>query len=592
MSEQKFISAANLFGWGQSFNATGKFPIIAKRVWKTYNDMIAFVSDTSDVCTAGLVLTVVNDADAKKNGAYYVASCPTLDNPEITVEVQKIGDGTGSLSIANFTITDGKIQEATADNVGQIIYITTGTTDYPAGPYIVTGDGEVAKLGTTTASGDLAGDVTTLKGKVATLEGDENTTGSVDNKIKTAIDKIDLSPYAKSADVESTYVKKEGYVEYTQTEKDKLAGIAENAQVNVIEKVIFNGNEVVVDAQTKTITLTTPQDTVRGLADGEKVLSLDTESGKLGTTLSIEYFRDSADENRPKMRLKGVNGEQVGDAIDVSDFVKDGMLSNVELVENPEGKTGTYLRFTWNSDSEIASTDLNVTDLVDVYVAGDGVSIDGKTVKAKAKADDKYIEVTTEGIASKGIDSAITTAKNELVGNNDTDTKDSLTVYGVRKYADDKAAAINTTLTEYKVKDVDSTASSGVSLTLADNKVGVSVNANDLASALVTPAGDTSLINANNISLGTAALGLTSADTVVTAFNKVTELIDAKHEDAISTINGDSYLTAVKTTGEDGNGSSVALTLSIENVAAALVDENSAISAKEGKLVIEWTEVE
>ena len=243
--------------------------------------------------------------------------------------------------------------------------------------------------------------------------------------------------------------KAEGERLMTEAEGAKLAGIAEGAQVNVIEKVIFNGAEVVADAQTKTITLTTPQDVVRGLADGENVLSLDSNSGKLGTTLSIEYFKDSADENKPKLRLKGIGGAQVGDAIDISDFVKDGMLSNVELEENPEGKTGTYLVFTWNEASgKSEPMYVPVTDLIDVYVAGNGVSIDGKTIAAKVKAGDAYLEVTTEGIASKGIDNAITTAKNELLGTTE-DASSASTVYGAKKYADEKSASALTDAKAY-----------------------------------------------------------------------------------------------------------------------------------------------
>ena len=243
--------------------------------------------------------------------------------------------------------------------------------------------------------------------------------------------------------------KAEGERLMTDAEGTKLAGIAEGAQVNVIEKVIFNGAEVVADAQTKTITLTTPQDVVRGLADGENVLSLDSNSGKLGTTLSIEYFKDSADENKPKLRLKGIGGAQVGDAIDISDFVKDGMLSSVELEENPEGKTGTYLVFTWNEASgKSEPMYVPVTDLIDVYVAGNGVSIDGKTIAAKVKAGDVYLEVTTEGIASKGIDNAITTAKNELLGTTE-DASSASTVYGAKKYADEKSASALTDAKAY-----------------------------------------------------------------------------------------------------------------------------------------------
>lgn len=98
-----------------------------------------------------------------------------------------------ALSAENYTAAKAL---ATADNVGQIISVTTEETiegvNYTSGLYIVTGAGEVAKLGTTTASGDIAGDVATLKGDVSTLketvgklDGDEKVEGSVKNQINT-----------------------------------------------------------------------------------------------------------------------------------------------------------------------------------------------------------------------------------------------------------------------------------------------------------------------------------------------------------------------------------------------------------------------
>lgn len=66
-------------------------------------------------------------------------------------------------------------QIAQDSEIGQIINVLneeedgSGTT-YSAGLYIVTGVGEVSKLGTTSASGDLAGDVENLKGRVGTIE--------------------------------------------------------------------------------------------------------------------------------------------------------------------------------------------------------------------------------------------------------------------------------------------------------------------------------------------------------------------------------------------------------------------------------------
>ena len=48
----------------------------------------------------------------------------------------------------------------------------------------------------------------------------------------------------------SDVVLKEGYVAYSEEEKTKLAGVAENAQVNVIEKVTLFGNELTVTDKT------------------------------------------------------------------------------------------------------------------------------------------------------------------------------------------------------------------------------------------------------------------------------------------------------------------------------------------------------
>lgn len=78
---------------------------------------------------------------------------------------------------------------AKADNIGQIIYLTkevkvtgeSGEVTYSTGPYIVSGDGTVSKIGTTSASGDIAGDVAALQDKVSTLESTVGKKGSGDN---------------------------------------------------------------------------------------------------------------------------------------------------------------------------------------------------------------------------------------------------------------------------------------------------------------------------------------------------------------------------------------------------------------------------
>ena len=79
-----------------------------------------------------------------------------------------------------------------------------------------------------------------LTARLDTLEGEATVDGSVKKTVKDAIDALNVSQYAKDADV----VKKEtGKSLIADTKITKLDGIAEGAQVNVIEKITVNGTE-------------------------------------------------------------------------------------------------------------------------------------------------------------------------------------------------------------------------------------------------------------------------------------------------------------------------------------------------------------
>lgn len=71
MAEYKFPAQVN-YGWGLSLNMTGKAPAVAKRIFETYEDALAYVNDANDSAIAGLTLTVMNDTE-DKNGVYFVA---------------------------------------------------------------------------------------------------------------------------------------------------------------------------------------------------------------------------------------------------------------------------------------------------------------------------------------------------------------------------------------------------------------------------------------------------------------------------------------------------------------------------------------
>lgn len=79
-----------------------------------------------------------------------------------------------------------------------------------------------------------------LATRLTTLEGADTVEGSVAKTVKDAIDTLNITQYAKDADV----VKKEtGKSLIADTKITKLDGIAEGAQVNVIEKITVNGTE-------------------------------------------------------------------------------------------------------------------------------------------------------------------------------------------------------------------------------------------------------------------------------------------------------------------------------------------------------------
>lgn len=91
----------------------------------------------------------------------------------------------------------------------------------------------------------------------------------------------------------------------------------------------------------------------------DPILALN-DSKELFSNISLSY-QDN------KIKLFG-QGEEAISEIDASDFIKDGMLSSVELVQDPEGKeAGSYLKLVFNTDAGKQPIFVNVTKLVNQY---------------------------------------------------------------------------------------------------------------------------------------------------------------------------------------------------------------------------------
>lgn len=106
---------------------------------------------------------------------------------------------------------------------------------------------------------DAIADIAANKSAISTLN--STGAGSVSKAVNDAISGLNIDDYAKSAYVESTYVKKNGTDRLiTADEGTKLAGIAEGAQVNVIESIKVNNVAQTIDGKAINIAIPVADD--------------------------------------------------------------------------------------------------------------------------------------------------------------------------------------------------------------------------------------------------------------------------------------------------------------------------------------------
>ena len=359
--------------WANVFVRTGNFPLDRSSIFSSYNDAVLYASGTG------------NDSRGLGKTSYVGQILTVYENDEVNVykinpdrSLEPVGSGNGSVAISNVTIVDGKVQEATAENIGQIIYITEGTSNYPAGPYIVTGDGTIAKLGTTTASGDMDGDINTLKGDVSTLKSDVATA-------KTNI-----------ADLTSKTASLEAADQNLQSNIDTLSGeVIKDVKVNG-ESLVKTKGSVNVDLSAYAKTADLPVYTIS---------KVETEEGFAG---SYKLMKDGV--------ASGVTINIPKDKV-----LQSALIKVVETENQPVAgyKVGDkYFEFTFQNQE--AKMYLLATELVDVYTAGSHISIsenneisvDVNTLSTEVANNSALInKFDAKGAASDAKDAAIAAAK-------------------------------------------------------------------------------------------------------------------------------------------------------------------------------------
>ena len=87
--EKNFDTQSN-YGWGLSFNMTGKVPAIHKRIFDTLEGAQAFADNYNDSAIPGLLLSIVNDENNKNNGVYFIKKIKSNET-DTSAELVKLG---------------------------------------------------------------------------------------------------------------------------------------------------------------------------------------------------------------------------------------------------------------------------------------------------------------------------------------------------------------------------------------------------------------------------------------------------------------------------------------------------------------------
>lgn len=166
---------------------------------------------------------------------------------------------------------------------------------------------------------------------------------------------------------------------------------------------------------------------VLGLAENEKILAVD-KNRTLSSTLNLVY-----DDKGGDIKLLGIDNVEIA-SIPTTDFIADGVFQRIEI--NDIANTITFYWTDYNIENNTTtekSQTINLYDIIDPYVSGDGIIVDSipnENPKIKIKLDstsDNFLSLSSNGLKLSGVQDAINSIKNKVYVKNSKTELDNIT---------------------------------------------------------------------------------------------------------------------------------------------------------------------
>ena len=339
-----------------------------------------------------------------------------------------------ALETALGSANDGEIvinRYKDGDNIKVLIGFTTEDSTVKK-PFIFDADAipadvqtELNKI-TNSDDGSIANAIKAAKNELIGSTGDTSTSNTITGAKKYTDSKIanlNLTDNAVAKSFVTKVNQNNGKITVARgevTSKDKTVKMTDGTDGGFDVAVNIDGTTIIKNASSGVLSVASGALTQYKGSNAVKVSEVDPENNKT-VSLSInsndKVLTQSNDglfanidltwDNEQGLKLIGKDSIEIA-TIPATDFIKDGMLENATYDEETHKITLTF-----NTAAGKQPIELNLSDLVDTYEAGNGLGLTGNvfSVKKSAEADSEgFLKVGTDGIKVSGVQDAINTA--------------------------------------------------------------------------------------------------------------------------------------------------------------------------------------